>query len=336
MKENESGIHKMSTSPVIKSIVLEGDDEGKPIAVNGSRGDLWFSTWADDDNLYITWGDGRGFGDVLSDVGIAKLTGQVPNLHGENVYNEVHPKLNLRDNDKPSSLLFINGRLYGHFFSPLTNPRIGYNAYSDNYGETWIRVGFFQKGDEQGVNFSPWTEKNQSMFRCLSFINMGKNYELNTDGYVYAFGIPKPGRWNGGIYLTRVNIEDILQYNQYEYYSGDENDIPIWSKSQSDAIPLPNMVTAGQVSSIYHPYVKRYLLMTSEYIYDAPDPWGPWTLVGNWLETVSKGWKGGYQPGIISKVGENYFWFTISGQDKKGAEVKYQLNLGKIIMDFRF
>jgi len=319
-------------SQVIKSISLEGDTNGLPIIIFGSAGDLWFSTWADDDNLYTTWGDGRGFGDVLSDVGIARLEGNMPLITGKNVYFEKHPGLlSLKDNDKPSSLLFIDGRLYGHFFSPLARPRIGYNAYSDDYGKTWTRVGFYKQGEEKPRNFSPWTSEVNSKFRCLAFVNMGQNYEYNTDDYVYGYGLPQPGGWTGGIYLTRVKKDKILEYQAYEYFTGMQDTLPTWSKSQSEAKAVPGLSAKNQVSVAYHPGIDRFLLLTSQDLFDAPNPWGPWTYSDSWAKPAKPGWGGGYQPGIISKnMDSNSFWFTISGQHKKGAEVRYQLNLGKI------
>ena len=40
---------------------------GPPIVAFPSIGDLWMSTWADDDNIYITWGDGSGPGHTWGD-----------------------------------------------------------------------------------------------------------------------------------------------------------------------------------------------------------------------------------------------------------------------------
>jgi len=162
---------------------------------------------------------------------------------------------------------------------------------------------------------------------------MGKNYELNHDGYVYSFGIPQPGRWHGGIYLARISKQKILDYGAYEYFVGMEGEVALWSLLQSEAKPLPGLTTADQISAMYHPEIKRYLLLTSRDLFDAPNPWGPWTYAGSWARPSPAGWAGGYQPGIISKdVGSDYFWFTISGQSDKGAEVDYKLNLGKILM----
>ncbi|MDG6219439.1 MAG: hypothetical protein QCI00_08365 [Candidatus Thermoplasmatota archaeon] len=84
---------------------------------------------------------------------------------------------------------------------------------------------------------------------------------------------------------------------------------------------------------IYHEQTQRYLILTSQYVYDALDPWGPWCFSGEWDRF---GWYG-YQPGIISKdTGSNSFWFTIAGQQSASeGGVSYRLNLGKMILNQR-
>lgn len=52
-------------------------------------------------------------------------------------------------------------------------------------------------------------------------------------------------------------------------------------------------------------------------------------------DSTGERWKGGYQPGIISKdTGPDSFWFTISGQNEK-PHVTYGLNLGRMMMKRR-
>ncbi|MFC2154829.1 DUF4185 domain-containing protein, partial [Candidatus Altiarchaeota archaeon] len=220
--------------------------------------------------------------------------------------------------------------------SPLGDAWIGYLAYSDDYGLSWKRVGFYREWEKPPPNASPWNRDRNSRFRCLFFINMGKDYQLNTDGYVYALGIGTEWDWDGGLYLARVPKEDILNYESYEYFTGVVNNEPQWSESQFDSIPLPGVRAIEQGSAMYHPGIERYLFLTKTNLYDAPNPWGPWTYAGTW--TSNQGpirWQGGYQPGIISKdTGPDYFWFTISGQNEKPL-ITYNLNLGKIVMKLK-
>ena len=318
--------------------------ETNPITIKPSWGDLWFSTWADDDNLYVSWGDGEGFGNVWTDIGIGKLTGNVPKVKTEiqhidpqatkqkNISKNslTQDEIDVYKNDKPSSLLFFDGRLYAQFHSPLGDADIGYLAYSNDYGKNWIRLR----------QNSPWTkfisddpkeEKSKSSnFRCMFFINMGKNYSLNTDGYVYAYGIGREWDWNKGIYLTRVKKENILNYNAYEYFVGLNNNEVTWSNLQDKAKALPGINSTSQFSAIYHSEINRYLIMTESHLFEAPTPWGPWACISKWRR---KGWIG-YQPGIVSKnLGSDYFWFTMAGQRGGEMDVDYRLNFGKIKLE---
>lgn len=321
------------SSPVIDSIYLDGD----PIEPFPSRGDLWMSTWADDDMLYSGWGDGYGLTrkEEWIDCGIARFSGMLPDIEGEE--RRIHaPTENPDVDDKPSSLIYIDDRLYGQFHSTLGDAWIGYLACSEDYGKTWQRIGFYHEWEKPGDNASPWTRDRNSCFRCLFFINMGKNYSLNADGYVYALGIGKEWDWPGPVYLTRVPKGDILTYSAYEYFTGIENDNPQWSGDQFDAVPLDGVTSSDQGSVMYHPTLERYLFLTARELYDAPAPWGPWTMAGVWAnEQLPEIWRGGYQPGIISKdTGPDYFWFTISGQNDKPL-ITYNLNLGKMRMKLK-
>jgi len=330
-ERNENGA--ASASPVIDSLWVEGD----PIWPFLSQGDLWMNTWADDGNLYSGWGDGEGVErhGFWTDCGIARFAGSLPDIDAEERCFFA-PTAQPVVNDKPSSLLFFGGRLYGQFHSPLGDPWIGYLAYSDDYGETWTRVGFYREGGVQTENASPWTRDKNSFFRCLFFINMGQNYELNTDGYVYGLGIGTEWAWLKGVRLARVKKEDILTYASYEYWTGETDGEPQWSSSESDALPLPELRTSDQGSAMFHPGIGRFLFLTSMNLFDSPQPWGPWTHAGQWTgRFASESWQGGYQPGIISKdTGPDFFWFTISGQNEL-SKITYRLNLGKMFMKIR-
>jgi len=311
-------------SPVFSDVSLIGDAKNKPWITENTHGDLWFSTWSDDGSLYTSWGDGVGFIDKnksATDIGIAQLTGLPTAFTGKNIYKDDVPLDKIAAyavDDKPSSLIYLNGQLIGQFHRPLEDPLSGYLAYSNDGGLFWTR------------DFNtPWTKAVESPFRCMFFINQGQNYSLNQDGYVYALGIGKEWGWNGDVYLARVKADKILTYSAYEYWSGldEKNQLPQWTSTQKQSQPLDDLIAFQQFSAIYHPGTKRYIAMTNEWVYDAPTPWGPWTISGQWLQP---GWLG-YQPGIISKdTGEFTFWFTESGQPNYGDELPYQLCTGQI------
>jgi hypothetical protein len=353
-------------------------------------GDLWASTWADDDRLYLSWGDGTGnrcaptldhkypgalkpwsgsievsprcftipepnfrepvwrqfcrtFGCSTSkecfhicpftDSGLMALSGPLPaltkcpeasgciiarDLPGYDIPR--FPIGSARKDDKVSSLLSIDGRLYYAGHTPSVRPQQGYIAFSGDRGRTWIKV--------MG---SPWT--GSSPFRILMFINMGQDYHLNEDGYVYALGTtleldttmthPQP------VYLARVHKNMVAEYNRYEYLSAVVRDGAKWSKVTAQAIPLAGLSTFATGSAIYHSGLGRYLFLTGVStspsspnahgtLFEAPNPWGPWKVTG----TV---------PGVsismlISKgASATTVFFTSAG----GTE-PYQLNIGRI------
>ncbi len=323
-------------------------------------GDLWFTTWADDDNLYGSWGDGRGPSVVslsaqvgpfkesyenrfdgptaqwswslMTDCGIVKYTGDPPNLRPRVVRRDAPDQFEPRIDDKPTSFLAIDSRLYGQFHSPLRDPRIGYIAYSDDRGRNWTRVGYYLPKADPPANASPWIIETNSNFRCLFLINMGKNYSLNHDGYVYGLGAGRETNWNGPVYLARVKKADILSYQAWEYFTGlDSAKNPLWSKSQSDAKPVPDLYTPGTASAIYHPGMKRYLFLSAQKLWDAPEPWGPWTVAGD-FPSEPAAWQRGYQPGMITKgLGPDFFWFTMAGQSTTD-QLTYSFHIGKMVM----
>ncbi len=301
-----------------------------------SHGDLWFSTWGADDTLYMSWGDGTGPGfgwipELNTDLGIAQIPGDLPDLECLPVpggcIRSRHVPMGVPDvDDKPSSLLSIGNQLILAAHSPLGEPNLGYLAVSEDHGATWTRM-----------ENSPWIKSSEdrafSYFRCLMFINMGQNYELNTDGYVYAFGIGWEWDWDiiheGKVYLARVPVHAVLDYESYQYFTGNSPKGPEWSELLSDAAPVPGLCSSVVGSAMYHQGTGRFIFMNMEGLFEARNPWGPWTMIAPlffWADLPA--WQGGYMPGLISKgAGLDDVWFTLSGQDRV---IEYRLHIGRI------
>lgn len=222
--------------------------------------------------------------------------------------------------DKPSSLLSLHGRLYFAGHSPSVEPTEGYIAISDDHGLTWFKVPG-----------SPWT--GSSPFRVLMLLNMGRDYELNSDGYVYGFGIAAEFRVPEiqNVYLARVPIDSVADYGEYEYLSGLRNNIADWSASQSRAVPLGGLHTHVTGSALYHPRVARYLFLsgltsiTDQHgtLYESPQPWGPWTAAGEV--------RGAHISSLISKGSESTSVFFTAA----GGTSPYKLNISRIDMQLR-
>lgn len=354
--------------------------------------DLWANTWADDDKVYFSFGDGTGLNTLptrdgaspgafvspwtgftepthgcfhippapanysdpmwglfcrtfdcatasaccpithFTDSGLAVMNGSPPNFNrcpsagcmvDTDVPNEAPPSGQWRNDDKVSSLLYVNSTLYFAGHSPSGTPTQGYIAASTNKGKTWKIV--------QGT---PWT--GNSPFRVLMFINMGQNYQLNTDGYVYAMGTPLELEITftnlQSVYLARVPVGSIGNYSAYQYLKAvDQNDAPTWSSSQADAISLSGLSTFATGSAIYHSGTKHYLFLAGVStgrgvparhgtLFAAPEPWGPWSKVGEIPgSSISM---------LISKgAGPTSVYFTAAG----GTD-SYNLNIGRIDM----
>jgi len=230
------------------------------------------------------------------------------------------PSGHVSKNDKGASLLSVGGRLYYAGFTPNVAPDEGYIAVSTDHGRTWTKA--------MG---SPWT--GSCPFRVVTFINMGKDYEQNRDGYVYALGtrleLERSHSKPQALYLARVEKNAIADYDKYEYLTALEGWKPSWSPESSRAIPLAGLSTLATGSAMYHAGIGRYLflagVMSNQHgsLFDAPNPWGPWKLAGEI--------PGRNISALIPKdAGPNSVFFTSAG----GTET-YELNIGRIDFDVR-
>ena len=126
------------------------------------------------------------------------------------------PDHDLRVDKKFSSLLSIDNKLYGHMHAPCClDTRRGFLVVRDDKGFTTV-------GRDGNPQTSPWGET--SHFRVGMFIQMGKNFSLSKDGYVYMLGIDREVQErNTPVYLARVPKEKIADptYAAWEYFSAE-------------------------------------------------------------------------------------------------------------------
>jgi len=351
-------------------------------------GDLWVNTWADQDRLFLAWGDGTGLPGcvpstngltpggwcpweppdevepgcfdvsasegcgvevefcrafdctacfplcLFTDAGLLALEGTIPNFSEctgpeacvitRNLPTPELPPITPEGvptgkDDKPSSLLYLDGRLYLAGHSPSGAPDYGYIAYSEDDGVSWTIV--------EGT---PWTES--SNFRVLSFVNMGESYSANSDGYVYAMGTSAELLIDRSmsVYLARVPRSAIDQYGQYEYWTGSSESVGAeWSGAESEATPMEGIQTYSQVSAMLHEGTGRYLLLSGVTsvtpgegaLFEAPQPWGPWTRVAT-LE-------GRHISSLISKdAGDRHVYLS-----RAGGSSTYNLHIGRIALE---
>ena len=279
-------------SPVIQDIQFDFSTLKKYAC--GS--DIWAITWAGDNNQYTTWGDGGGFGGTNNDgrvsFGFARIEGEKDNYKGINVWGgkgAENPVQSAFATGKSHGLISIEGILY-MWRSNVQDQNYMYNSYhelykSSNYAASWeLTSVVFDFKDRQ--------------FFVPTFLQFGKDYKDARDDFVYIYA-PEAHNdvWDvqfpGEIALMRVPISDITNLKVYEYFAGlDVNDNPTWTKNiqKRRAVFSDSLNGVMRTSVSYNKGLNRYLLITqhrSRYkgndgyigIYDAPTPWGPWTMV---------------------------------------------------------
>ncbi len=259
--------------------------------------DNWPLTWADDGHLYTAWGDGGGFGGTNREgrvyLGVARVEGDPASYSGSNVWGGVSPGRPAQFGGKSYGILSVGGVLY-LWVSPQPNPHLEYcqMAVSRDHGASW-RLTDLKFHFADGLTLP-------------TFLNFGRDYSGARDGYVYSYFVqpawgpgkaPRGGDTDfdvhipGRIALSRVPRAQLLDLGSYEFFAGrDAAGRPLWSHDVRQKRPVFTDEANGvgwNLSVSFHPGLQRYLLCTQHTenragnigIYDAPEPWGPWTTV---------------------------------------------------------
>lgn len=279
--------------------------------------DLWPVTWASDDNLYLSWGDGVGFdaanfeeqwGKDRASLGFSRIEGYPPKFKVTNVWGGKNPENPAQFEGKSIGILSVDEILYA--WINLQNnkfPDIDITlAWSKNLSATWQKVPWvFQAGDG---NFKPST-----------FLNFGRDYAGARDDFVYFYG-NKQGDSSGSC-MGRVHKDRLKNRGSYEFLNGiDREGNPKWTSDVSKVTSVaPN---ASQV--IYNSGLNRYILTSHRGsvetlgIFDAPEPWGPWTAVAvynNWGEFKGIGLNYSFPTKWVSPDGRT-MWMIFSSNGK--------------------
>jgi len=262
-------------SPLIRGVRWEPSDDIVRVA-KGS--DNWPLTWADDDQLYTAYGDGKGFDPPVPDklsLGFARVSGAPPNFAGVNIRSSSgEQRGDGPAGKKASSLLMVDGVLY----LCVRNAANSQLAWSSDHGKTW--------------SWSMW--KFETSFGCPTFLNFARDYAGARDRHVYVYSPDSAGAYGAanGMVLARVPLNSIKDRCAYEFFQGlDSEQRPSWSKDinmRGHVFKNPGRCCRSSVS--YDAGLKRYLLCQTFSdedarfqggigIYDAPEPWGPWTTV---------------------------------------------------------
>jgi hypothetical protein len=261
-------------SPVIRGITWA---PAATIVRQARDSDNWPLTWADDDPIYTAYGDGTGFAPKVPEklsLGLARIQGGPDDFVGVNLRSPTgeQPRGDGKRGKKASGLLMVDGVLY-MWVRNAGNAQI---AWSRDHARTWT--------------WADWTFTTS--FGCPSFINFGKNYAGARDDYVYTISPDSDSAYEPAdrLVLARVPKDRIAARNAYEFFQGfDLRGTTLWTSDlNARGAVFSNPGNCYRTHVSYNAPLKRYLLCQTGAdasvragfgIYDAPEPWGPWTTV---------------------------------------------------------
>jgi CubicO group peptidase (beta-lactamase class C family) len=260
-------------SPVIRELVWAPVDT---IRRDAAGSDNWPLTWADDGALYGAFGDGNGFVpptlEKLS-MGFARIIGGPASFKGVNLRSTSgETRGDGQKGEKASGLLMVNGVLY----LLIRNAANSQLAWSPDRGATWTRADW----------------KFTNSFGAPTFLNFGRNYAGARDSFVYVYSHDADSAYTPAdrMVLARVPATRILDRSAYEFFkAADARNEPIWTPAIEQRGAVFNHLGRCYRSGIsYNAGLRRYLwsqtlpggdarFQGGFGIYDAPEPWGPWT-----------------------------------------------------------
>ena len=264
-----------------------------PYGEDEIKGDTFPLTWADDGEIYASAGDPL-WGESRSGLDVERFSGGPTSCKITKV-NHMNDYLGWGgDGPKPCGMICVDGVLYLAFQNMLRMRKPAYGllsqhgsdaqiVYSTNHGGYWA--------PSLGNITTPMFPGHK--FGGPTFINFGQNNAQARDGYVYAVS---GDQWDNGsnLRLGRVPQAEIMRREAWEYVcaftaAGE----PAWGYDLDEAIPvLSQHRMLGLPDMVYLAGIERYLLLTWRLhadfspddgtdllLYEAPEPWGPFTLV---------------------------------------------------------
>ena len=286
-----------SSPPYPPSTIITGvtfRDETARTLAPGS--DIWPLTWAADGHQYTTFGDGGGFGGTNQvgrvSLGIARVEGGKDGYTGVNLAggkDAPHPE---PFTGKSEGILALGDTLYlwrngeGSDRAAFEYVRL---YRSDDHGATWkdLKVEFSRrKGDFTGTD--------QGFFGVV-FCQFGPGYAGARDPFVYLYAseIRDRSHWDiqkpGEISLLRVEADRLGDKSAYRFFAGlDAQNQPRWTATLAERRPVWRDAVNGthRIAVSYNAPLRRYLLSTMTVdrlghmaVFDALEPWGPWSTV---------------------------------------------------------
>jgi CubicO group peptidase (beta-lactamase class C family) len=260
-------------SPVIRDLVWA---PATTIRRAAAGSDNWPLTWGDGDAMYGAYGDGNGFEprtpEKLS-MGFAIIRGAPESFNGINIRSPTgETRGDGATGKKASGLLMVDGVLY-LLVRNVSNAQL---AWSTDRGRTW--------------SWSDW--RFTISFGAPTFLNFGRNYAGARDGFVYIYSQDADSAYTAAdrMVLARVPKDRIRDRAAYEFFErlAAENQ-PVWTSDiEKRGALFAHTARCYRSGITYNPGLRRYIwsqtlpgddarFQGGFGVYDAPEPWGPWT-----------------------------------------------------------
>jgi hypothetical protein len=247
-------------------------------------GDNWPLTWADDDALYTTWGDGTGFPPRVEkklSCGFARVTGSPADFSGHNIRSAAEQLGEGRKGKKGWGILSVGGTLYLWLGHADNDGGAAQLAWSKDHARTWT--------------FGDWRFDE---FGLVGFVNFGKDYAGARDEFVYAYSHdgPRADTPADRFVLLRAPKDNLTKRSAWEFLEKLDGGKPVWTADvRRRGAVFTNPDGCLRSAMTYSAGLGRYLWWQQVPqpkghkdrgdtrfeggfgIYDATDPWGPWT-----------------------------------------------------------
>ena len=305
-------------------------------------------TWAEDDHQYGIWGDGGGFAGTNSKYrvafGVCRIEGDHDNFRAYDRYgHKESSEYEAELTGKSWGIICVNGNLYAWVHPDKEG---GWGNWVEHHSESRLYMSV-----DKGASWKPasWAFTPEEGLLGGNILQYGKNYAGARDKYVYHYfakptqpledevaGGTREMRVPGYIYLSRVDKNDLMKREAYEFFAGFEGQKPKWTKdvNKKEHIFFDINGVATTMGISYNKGLKRYLLAVSHRgnphtrgllgVFEAPDPWGPWSTISY---STSETWFGFDSAELVPQTA--FFWcFPTKWMSKDGRNLSLNFSGG--------
>lgn len=299
--------------------------------------DVWSNTWADDDKIYAVHDDSGGWQEADRagsgrNLEISQLSGYTSSLTGTivNTMDSFGTQGQTGADSasyKANGIISIRGTLYAsvsrHITSGLSAAPFlqttsgGQIIKSTDHGAAWTPAPPSTAEPYVSPMFS------EANFSNAFFVQYGKDYQNQTvdNSGTYVYAVSTDGAWNNGshLYLGRVKIANIASLSRadWSFYKGGDGSLDAsWTSTLANAVSIiDDSQRIGMNGIQYLPAFQSYVFVqwwypappnsmssgtTNWRIWQAPHPWGPWSVLPGYTAWTS-GTSGYYNPNIMPK-----------------------------------